>query len=102
MKQEYDKEKLRQGVKHVRICRELTETYERKNKDYGNSFSDTFRKWGIVSAAIRMSDKMRRVESLVLNGKAEVSDESLRDTLMDLANYAIMTVIEMDENKKGV
>ena len=26
----------------------------------------------------------------------QVTDESIRDTLLDLANYAIMTVLEMD------
>ena len=73
--------------------------YERKNHDYGNSFSETYRKLGIVSAATRMLDKMNRVVSLVTKDKQEVKDESLRDTLIDLANYAVMTIMELDGEK---
>ena len=73
--------------------------YERKNHDYGNSFSETYRKLGVISATTRMLDKMNRVVSLVTNDKQMVNDESLRDTLIDLANYAVMTIMELDGEK---
>lgn len=43
---------------------------------------------------IRLEDKLQRVKNLVRNGSAAVNDESIDDTLLDLANYAIMTLIE--------
>ena len=81
------------------ITDDMIALYERKNHDYGNSFSETYRKLGIISAATRMLDKMNRVVSLVTKDKQEVKDESLRDTLIDLANYAVMTIMELDGEK---
>lgn len=50
-------------------------------------------------ARIRLGDKLARFKSLTKSGVQEVKDESIRDTLIDLANYAIMTVLEMDDQK---
>ena len=85
--------------KHEVITKELNDIYKRKNADYGDAFGDTFRKLGIISAVTRISDKTNRLMSLAAKSEAErmVKDESIRDTLMDLANYAIMSLIEMDE-----
>lgn len=84
--------------KHLKICEELNEIYVNKNNDYGDSFGETFRKLGIISAVTRITDKTNRLQSLCRN-QQKVNDESIRDTLMDLANYAIMTIIEIDEEK---
>lgn len=54
----------------------------------------------MAMARIRLSDKLNRFKALSRNGNQQVSDESLRDTLLDLANYAIMTVMEMEEAAK--
>lgn len=70
---------------------EMASLYEKKNKDYGNSFDGTLNEFGIVAGVIRMNDKMNRLKRLV-NNKAEISDESIADTLIDLANYAVMTL----------
>lgn len=48
---------------------------------------------------IRLGDKLARFKSLTKSGVQEVKDESIRDTLIDLANYAIMTVLELDDQK---
>ena len=49
---------------------------------------------------IRLEDKLNRLKNLTLrNGKQQIAEESIRDTLMDLANYAIMTIIEIDREK---
>lgn len=69
--------------------------YLAKNADYGSSFSDTFQKLGLISAVTRLSDKMNRLMSLATKNKAEVKDEKIEDTLLDMANYAIMTLIEL-------
>lgn len=86
--------------KHLKICEELNEIYVNKNHDYGDSFGETFRKLGIVSAVTRITDKTNRLQSLCKK-EQKVNDESIRDTLMDLANYAIMTIIELDEEQEG-
>ena len=80
-------------MKFKDITDEMNALYERKNHDYGNSFSETFRKLGIISAATRMLDKMNRIVSLVTKDQQKVNDESLRDTLIDIANYAVMTIM---------
>lgn len=82
-------------VQHHQICEELTALYRKKNHDYGDSFYKSYKEWGMTMAAIRLEDKLNRFKNLVRN-EAEVTDESLRDTLMDMANYAIMTVMEVD------
>ena len=77
----------------------MNDLYIKKNHDYGNSFTETYRKLGIISAVTRMLDKMNRIVSLVTKDKQEVNDESLRDTLIDLANYAVMAIMELDGEK---
>lgn len=72
------------------ILEEMAKTYERKNHDYGNSFDDSLDKHGLTAAVVRMEDKLNRLNSLKYKA-ANVCDESLMDTLTDLANYAVMT-----------
>jgi len=83
--------------RHMAICKDLNGVYEHKNHDYGDSFHDTFVEEGMAMARIRLSDKLNRFKKLSREGSEQkVNDESIRDTLLDLANYAIMTVMEMD------
>ena len=89
-------------MKFKDITEEMNALYERKNHDYGNSFSETFRKLGIISAATRMIDKMNRIVSIVTKDQQKVNDESLRDTLIDIANYAVMTIMEIDKKKERI
>lgn len=88
---------------HKDICTELNSTYEKKNHDYGNSFSETFNKLGIISAVTRITDKYNRLVSLCTLPEEErmVKDETISDTLLDMANYCIMTEIELrNQNKR--
>ena len=85
---------------HRQVCNELNALYTRKNHDYGDSFHKSYTEWGLPMAAIRLGDKYNRF-CKVIKVEAEVKDESIRDTLIDLANYAIMTVIEIDNDRKG-
>lgn len=89
--------KMSKIQKHLDICEQLTLMYVDKNSDYGDSFGDTFSKLGMISAVTRITDKTNRLQSLCVN-KQKVKDESIKDTLMDLANYAIMTLIEFRED----
>ncbi len=79
---------------HTDICSELTALYERKNHDYGDSFGKSFKEYGMAMPCIRLEDKLNRLKALTRSGNQKVSDESIDDTLMDLANYAIMTIVE--------
>lgn len=74
----------------------LTKVYVAKNKDYGDSFTRSLDKRGIVASIVRMEDKMNRIDSLHDKPTTEV-DESLVDSLEDLANYAIMTAIWLEK-----
>lgn len=79
----------------------IVTTYSRKNADYGNSFGKSVERYGLISALTRMSDKWNRLETLILNGGGPlVNDESLVDTLMDLATYCLMTVMEIEGNSR--
>lgn len=83
---------------HRKILNEIHDTYKRKNADYGNSFGEQFNEYGLLSAVIRLDDKMRRLKQLLRN-EAQVKDESIVDTLLDLANYSIMTIMELRKNE---
>ena len=82
--------------RHQQICKELHDLYVRKNHDYGDSFHLSYIEEGMAMPRIRLSDKFNRFKTLSRIGNQEVKDESLRDTLIDLANYAIMTILEME------
>lgn len=77
------------------IATELGDLHEKKNKAYGNSFSDTFQKLGLISAVTRISDKYNRLCNLATNPDIDNLGESLEDTLRDMASYCIMTVMEL-------
>lgn len=88
-------EKMNKPLYHEAICQQLNDLYRRKNADYGDSFGKSFAEYGMVMPCIRLEDKLNRLKALTRKGDAQVQDESVTDTLLDLANYAIMTVIEM-------
>ena len=79
---------------HSEICEELNALYERKNHDYGDSFGKSYAEYGMAMPCIRLEDKLNRLKSLTKFGSQQVIDESIEDTLLDLANYAIMTIVE--------
>ena len=86
---------------HSDICMALNSIYERKNSDYGDSFGKSFTEYGMTMPCIRLEDKLNRIKALTVHNKQQsVNDESVEDTLLDLANYAIMTLIEMKINKE--
>ena len=82
---------------HKALCEELNRIYAKKNHDYGDSFHQTFLEEGMAMPRIRLSDKLSRFKALTRTGGQEVNDESIRDTLLDLANYALMTAMELTE-----
>ena len=74
------------------------ELYKLKNEKYGDSFNKSVEKYGLISALTRMSDKWNRIENLILNNDSGTEDESLIDSLQDLANYCNMTILFMNNH----
>ena len=87
--------------RHAEICKELHQIYIDKNKAYGDSFNRAFREFGIISAITRISDKYHRLTTLAKGIENNVKDESICDTCKDLANYAIMTIIALEEDEES-
>ena len=87
---------------HKELTTYLSSLYELKNKKYGDSFGKSIRKRGFVSAIVRMEDKWNRLDNLVtMKEDGSDTDESLQDTLLDLANYCLMTVMEINHAKEN-
>lgn len=81
------------------ITDKMFETFKAKNHDYGSSFSNLFKECGMTYAYGHMAEKLERVKSL-MKDEAKVKGESMKDSLYDLANYAILTIMEIDKNEK--
>ena len=77
---------------------QIKDTHERKNHDYGDSFTKSMDEFGMTAVAIRLTDKLSRFKALI-NSEAKVKDESIEDTLLDMASYAIMTVEYLKKKK---
>ena len=80
------------------ILKEMQELYDKKNHDYGNSFSETIQEFGFTPAIARINDKLKRVKQMVKGEQMQIN-ESMRDNLIDIANYCVLTIIELDKNK---
>ena len=92
---------LDEMVMFENVCKQMSNLYYKKNEDYGDSFSKSFKEYGLTMSCIRLEDKLNRLKAFNKNGKIEVKSESIRDTLIDLANYAVMTIIEIDRMENG-
>jgi len=88
----------------AKTCANMCNLYARKNHDYGNSFNKGMEIIGTAYGIGRLYDKMNRIITLTnLNpfDKPQVRDESINDTLLDLACYAIMTYNYLNTDKNG-
>lgn len=80
---------------HKKICNELNETYEKKNADYGDSIGELYNKLGDITILTRISDKYNRLMNLLdPNNDRAVNYESVDDTILDMANYCIIWLME--------
>ena len=79
------------------IVGEMRRTYAAKNADYGSSFDKSMSKYGLVSLAVRLFDKLNRLESLASGQAPQVKDEKIEDTLLDIANYAVLGLIYLSK-----
>lgn len=83
------------------ITKELNELYAKKNLAYGDSFSKTFKSLGLISAVTRIADKFNRLVNLATNKAIDNLGESIEDTLLDLASYCIMTIMELRKRREN-
>ena len=79
------------------VQKEALDLFTKKNKDYGDAFAT----YGSVGVIVRMGDKIQRLMSITKNGVQFVDNESLRDTLIDLHNYAAMAVMLIDDKNSN-
>jgi hypothetical protein len=85
---------------HEATIKRMLEITKAKNHDYTGASEDPFANFKLVEMAgvcateqgflVRMSDKLSRIASFVKQGTLQVKDESVEDTLLDLANYSIL------------
>lgn len=78
------------------LQKEALELFTKKNTDYGDAFAN----YGPVGVIVRMGDKIQRLANVSKTGVTLVDTESIRDTLIDLHNYAAMAVMLMDEERE--
>ena len=77
------------------IQKEALELFEKKNADYGDAFAE----YGTIGVLVRMGDKIKRLQTIENNKITLISDERLRDTLIDLHNYSAMAIMLLDEDE---
>lgn len=77
------------------ITNKMYELYTRKNNDYGDSVSKTYEIYGLDAFLVRITDKVGRLNALSKQKKHLVKDEKIEDTLIDLANYAVLALVEL-------
>lgn len=87
-----DQQEKNRTSRFLEITNQMLETYQRKNRDYGNSYEQSLDKHGLIAGVVRMEDKLNRINSLTKRER-QVMDESMEDTLADLATYAVMTLV---------
>lgn len=100
--QELDIYKVMENMElHKVLCEKIHNTCVAKNKDYGNSATLTYNKYGMVSYLVRMEDKINRIKSLTVDkNQQQVKDESVLDTLLDLSNYCLLAAIDVIKENK--
>ena len=78
----------------IDVQNEGLELFKIKNSDYGDAFAN----YGSIGVIVRIGDKIQRLVSVTNRGVNLVNNESLRDTLIDLHNYAAMAIMLIDED----
>jgi len=78
------------------IQEKALQLFTKKNTDYG----DAFARLGVIGVLMRIEDKIQRSLSITKNGVNLVNDEGIKDTLLDLHNYAAMGLMLLEENKE--
>lgn len=81
------------------ITGQMVKTYAQKNKDYGNTFSNLYESYGMTYPIIHLREKLNRIEALSQSTQPSTGNEPIEDSLLDLANYAVMTLLALKGEK---
>lgn len=81
-------------TQYEKVQKEAIELFKKKNADYGDAFAN----YGPIGVIVRMGDKISRLNNVTKSGITMVNTESVRDTLVDLHNYAAMAIMLLDED----
>lgn len=88
-------------VMFKQITENMAKVFAAKRHDYGASTTETWEKYGPVSMITRMHDKLNRSYNLLCKYETNaVADEKVQDTLLDLANYSVIAIIELAKAKE--
>jgi len=96
--------------KFLELLEQMKTLHRNKNRGYAGDSEDRWANFRISEAfgisaflgtLVRMSDKWVRITNLVKNPKNERVGESIKDTLMDLAAYALIAICIMEEEEKS-
>lgn len=85
--------------KFLEYTNHLADVLNQKNLAYGDSFTKSVDKFGKTVIAVRLSDKFNRICNLIKRGELKENDESLEDTLLDMAGYSILGLKYLKEHK---
>ena len=96
-----DRKMTEEEYRHQKILDEMADTFSKKNSDYGNAFEEVLDDLGASYAVGRLKEKHKRLTQLVTSNKQEVDDESIEDTLLDMANYAVLTIMWLQKQKEN-
>ena len=83
----------------LKYTNNLADILQSKNKAYGDSFTKSVDKYGLSVIGVRLSDKYNRIEHLITHNELKENDESLEDTLLDMAGYSILGLKYLEEHK---
>lgn len=95
-----DRQLTEKEVIFQKYLNQMWDLYSKKNHDYGDSVSKTFDEYGLTSFLVRMDDKMNRIKTLMKLDNVAVVGEKIEDIFLDLANYAILALTEIEDRKK--
>lgn len=77
------------------ILEQMSDLHARKNSDYGDSAYEGYKEFGITYYIIQLHNKLNRLKSLTKDASKPQVNESLEDTLIDLAVYSVMALEAM-------
>lgn len=86
---------LYKEMEFEKLTHDMLDTFIKKNADYGDSTTSTFNEFGLTSYAIRLSDKLNRIKTYCKNRELNIKDENVVDTLLDMANYCLLAIIDI-------
>lgn len=90
----------KKGSEFKKITDKMLDIHLKKSHDYGSSYDDSLDEEGLAAARVMLRNKWSRFKNLSKGNEIKVKDESIKDTLLDMANYAILTILWMNKNNK--